>query len=105
MKPTKGHRALTCDRSVVAPDAADLADLVRGAMACGDSSKHSRPEMFGDVMGEEKAREFVFVSFGFGRVRPLAQSGLAYRHGIFSYLIGQQFSPFLLFFSSSTNVI
>lgn len=53
MKPSKVNGALTCDRSVVAPDAADLADLVRGAMACSDSSKLSRPEMFGVAMGEE----------------------------------------------------
>lgn len=50
-------------------------------------------------MGKEKAREFVFVSFDFGRVRPFAQSGLAHRHGIFSYLNAQPFFPiFLLFF-------
>ena len=44
-----------------------------------------------------REREFVFVSFGFGRVRPFTQSGLAHRHGIFSYLVAQQFSFPLLF--------
>jgi hypothetical protein len=50
---SKTKSALTCDRSVVAPDAADLADLVRGAMACDDLKQAFQAEMFGVVMGEE----------------------------------------------------
>lgn len=104
MIPRKAKGALTCDRSVGAPDAADLADLVRGAMACGDSSKLPGRDVWGCDGGRE--REFVFVSFGFRRVRPFAQKGLAWSaRDFFLFNRPAIFTLPLLLFSSSTNVI
>jgi hypothetical protein len=73
-------------------------------MACGDSSKHPGRDVWGCDGGRE--REFVFVSFGFGRVRPFAQNGLAWSARDFFLFNRPAFFtlPFFFFFFNKCHI-